>query len=148
MNCSACKSVVNKNSDICKRCKGLLYNEDYGPSTHPLKPNKELAVSVVIAIDIRSKKKKAKERKAIHGTMTKAEAMLLKGGSCVVCGYDRCEKALSFHHLHSKEHQPSTMFISKLAKPDIISELNKCVLVCNNCHAEIHAGIIDLGECL
>lgn len=68
-----------------------------------------------------------------------------KGGKCVCCGYSKCNNALEFHHLDPLEKDFSissarfTTFDTR-----VINELNKCTLVCRNCHAEIHAGLIDL----
>jgi len=68
-----------------------------------------------------------------------------KGGQCVCCGYKKTNNALEFHHLNPKEKDFS-ISSAKFTKFDnrIIDELNKCALVCRNCHAEIHAGVIDL----
>ena len=68
-----------------------------------------------------------------------------KGGGCLSCGYSACLGALDFHHVDpsKKEFQisGSTRSLEK-AKP----ELDKCILVCRNCHAEIHDGLIDVNE--
>ena len=68
-----------------------------------------------------------------------------KGGQCVCCGYKKTNNALEFHHLNPQEKDFS-ISSAKFTKFDnrIIEELNKCALVCRNCHAEIHAGVIDL----
>jgi hypothetical protein len=68
-----------------------------------------------------------------------------KGGQCVCCGYKKTNNALEFHHLNPLEKDFS-ISTAKFTKFDdrIIKELNKCALVCRNCHAEIHAGLIDL----
>ena len=62
-----------------------------------------------------------------------------KGGKCSVCGYKKCISALEFHHLNSNEknknimkHIPAQTF--QRAKP----ELDKCILLCANCHREMH----------
>ena len=63
------------------------------------------------------------------------------GGKCVLCGYNRCMRALHFHHLnpHEKDFEIST----KSSWYDIQHEIKKCVLLCSNCHAEVHDGLID-----
>lgn len=64
------------------------------------------------------------------------------GGKCKVCGYDKCHNALEFHHLDPsiKEESPSALrcVTNKKRWKD---ELSKCILVCSNCHREIHAGL-------
>jgi len=72
------------------------------------------------------------------------------GGKCCVCGYDKCYSALSLHHIDpsQKDFQISKVRVSPKKWPDIIKELNKCALVCNNCHSEIHDGITKLPKTL
>jgi hypothetical protein len=68
-----------------------------------------------------------------------------KGGCCVICGYDRCVRALHFHHL-----DPSEKDFSIAAKgytrswEKMKNELDKCVLLCSNCHSEAHENMIEL----
>ena len=61
------------------------------------------------------------------------------GGKCVKCGYDKCIDALEFHHKDksSKEHKP-TYIIRRWNFEKAKKELDKCDLVCSNCHKEIH----------
>jgi transposase len=64
------------------------------------------------------------------------------GGRCVLCGYDRCQQVLEFHHLDPglKEFQLSHNGVTRsLAKSR--AEARKCVLLCANCHREVEAGI-------
>lgn len=70
-----------------------------------------------------------------------------KGGRCQICGYNKCIEALDFHHLDPKDKDfnisGGTRSFEKL-KP----EIDKCILVCSNCHREIHAGLIDITTLL
>ena len=65
-----------------------------------------------------------------------------KGDSCTLCGYNKCFAALELHHLDptKKEYQPSLM--KEYPKEKILKEINKCILVCANCHRELHAKLI------
>jgi hypothetical protein len=61
------------------------------------------------------------------------------GGACSLCGYAKCIKALEFHHKdpEQKDFGLSDSFRSgslEKVKP----ELDKCVLLCANCHREEH----------
>ena len=69
----------------------------------------------------------------------KERAVAYKGGHCVLCGYDRCPQALEFHHLDpkSKDFEVS----SKMNWEAVQGELDKTVLVCSNCHREVHSGV-------
>lgn len=70
----------------------------------------------------------------------KAKIDSLKTGGCVLCGYKKCLSALHFHHvLSDKETMISDVGSFAQAK----HEIKKCILVCANCHTEIHAGQIE-----
>lgn len=60
------------------------------------------------------------------------------GGKCQVCGYDKCRDALCFHHVDptKKSFNLSTSWHAKLSK--LREEASKCLLLCANCHFEIH----------
>lgn len=73
----------------------------------------------------------------------KLKAIEAFGCKCQVCGYDKCIGALDFHHLTDKQHSPSYI-IQRWAWDRIKKELDKCILVCSNCHREIHYNEIDV----
>lgn len=63
-----------------------------------------------------------------------------KGGKCEVCGYHRCPEAMEFHHLDSsaKDFGISRKgYTRSWAK--VKGELDKCTMLCANCHRELHA---------
>jgi predicted transcriptional regulator len=60
------------------------------------------------------------------------------GGKCIVCGYDKCIWALQFHHRNPKEKDFTISTYSNLGWEKIKKELNKCDLLCSNCHDELH----------
>jgi hypothetical protein len=69
----------------------------------------------------------------------KIKAINLLGGKCCKCGYNRCLKALQFHHIDPKQKEFHISSNNKSIAWNIIEkELKKCILVCANCHAEIH----------
>jgi len=62
----------------------------------------------------------------------------LKINGCSICGYNKCNRALSFHHVIPKEK--NFHLISRnmsLSNEKIIDEFHKCILLCANCHREI-----------
>lgn len=69
-------------------------------------------------------------------------AINYKGKKCQLCGYDKCVRALHFHHIDSslKKFNISSQN-SNWTKIQI--ELDKCILVCSNCHSEIHSNLIS-----
>lgn len=60
------------------------------------------------------------------------------GGECKMCGYDSCIDALEFHH---KDPTKKDFQISKCKDYSfdrLIKEVDKCILLCSNCHKEEH----------
>ncbi len=69
----------------------------------------------------------------------KQECVDYKGGCCQVCGYNKCLSALDFHHLNPKEKDFSVARKKmNVAHEKMRAELDKCVLLCANCHREEH----------
>ena len=63
----------------------------------------------------------------------------LKVNGCAICGYNKYDGALEFHHVNPKDKifPLSADYMGKKTD-DMIKELNKCILLCSNCHKEIH----------
>jgi len=61
------------------------------------------------------------------------------GGKCSKCGYSKCLDALDFHHLDPSQKEFSLGSRRGLNVDALRKELDKCILVCRNCHAEIHS---------
>lgn len=76
----------------------------------------------------------------------KQQLVTLAGGACILCGYDRCLRALHFHHKDRDTKAPelSTRTFLSLSYPARMREIKKCVLLCANCHAEVESGISEL----
>ena len=67
-------------------------------------------------------------------------ALEYKGSKCSICGYDKCDNALEFHHRDTSQKDFSISDRNLILDWDLIKlELDKCDLVCANCHREIHA---------
>ena len=66
-------------------------------------------------------------------------AVEYKGGKCEKCGYDKCIDALEFHHLEPSEKDFSLSEKGYTrSREKVKKELDKCILVCANCHRELH----------
>ena len=72
------------------------------------------------------------------GRKYKTLAIEYKGGCCIHCGYNKCQAALQFHHRNPSEKDPKWSTMKNWTFESKKSELDKCDLVCANCHAEIH----------
>ena len=76
-----------------------------------------------------------------------AEQMLLAQGKarCILCGYKKWDKCLEWHHLKSenKLFNLSGQIQKSCSEEDIEAEKGKCIVLCCNCHQEIHRGCRD-----
>jgi len=69
----------------------------------------------------------------------KQTAIEYKGGKCCKCGYNKYIGALEFHHTNPKEKEFDWKTIRLVSKDKFYKELDKCILLCANCHREEHA---------
>lgn len=70
------------------------------------------------------------------------------GSECQMCGYNKFIAALEFHHKNPNEKECDIRICLKknLDLESFFSELDKCILVCSNCHREIHYNLNRLNE--
>ena len=75
-----------------------------------------------------------------HRKRTKIKLVEYKGGCCEKCGYNKCIEALEFHHIDESTKEfavsGSTKSLERQKK-----EADKCIMLCANCHRELHAGL-------
>ena len=97
-------------------------------------------------------KRKYSDRKqylirAVHKRRKKIRMMAVayKGGRCEECKYDRCIEALEFHHKDptKKDFSISSKGYTRSWRK-VQEELDKCVMLCANCHREAHAKLAAL----
>ncbi len=82
-------------------------------------------------------KKKFNERNHLR----KKVLVDLLGGKCVICGYNRCISGLMFHHINPATKSDNIAGIKNFKGR--LNEIKKTILLCTNCHAEIHSGFIS-----
>jgi hypothetical protein len=70
----------------------------------------------------------------------KTEAIAYKGGKCIACGYARCIAALEFHHRDRNTKELSGNQLKSMSWEKIKAEIDKCDLLCANCHREQEYG--------
>jgi ribosomal protein S27AE len=84
---------------------------------------------------------------AVSKRRRRVKAILIEeaGGRCGMCGYDRCARALAFHHL-DPETKAFGLAEGGLARSlaETRAEAAKCILLCANCHAEVESGLTVL----
>lgn len=129
------KTLLKRNNKrkYCEKCGKVLSRNNKGSFCRNCKPK----VNSFDEKDYRNIVKHRKKRKEL--------LVEYKGGKCQICGYNRCLRALVFHHINPDEKEFSIS--SKVRnKEDMLKEVDKCILVCANCHAEIHEGLIDIKD--
>ena len=164
-NCNKCESEIpsryEKDGKIIRTARGRKYCFDCSPigshNTRKLeiedKTDKECICQKCGKPYVYSRKRAGTLTKcgsclvSEHRQKRKQKAVEYKGGKCQIkdCGYDRCIEALEFHHLDSKEKDfgwgdgvGRKWEVQK-------KELDKCIMVCANCHREIHVGLIEIN---
>lgn len=70
----------------------------------------------------------------------KIRAIEYKGGKCARCGYlyAGCVRIFTFHHLDPSEKEFKIGSGHCYAWETMVKELDKCIMLCLNCHAELH----------
>lgn len=92
----------------------------------------------------RSKKRHRCKKCAVEAVTKRRRKLKLmaieyKGGCCSNCGYSKCSDALQFHHLDpTKKNFGISAAGYSNSWDKMKKELDKCILLCANCHAELH----------
>lgn len=87
---------------------------------------------------------KARNRNSIRMTEMRAKVRAYKAErGCAKCP-EKYSGCLDFHHLDPTQKDFGVSNISTQSWERIMEEINKCVLVCKNCHCKIHAGLIKV----
>ena len=62
-----------------------------------------------------------------------------KEKQCIRCGYHECVEALDYHHLEpSSKKDTVSSLLTHYNVEDGLKEINKCILLCSNCHRYFH----------
>src|SRR3989304_512914 len=85
-----------------------------------------------------SKKKRHQARTSLRGLLLRERAIEAAGGKCIRCGYDKCLRNMQFHHRDPalKLFAISAVNIRIRQWEEIVTEIQKCDLLCSNCHGE------------
>jgi hypothetical protein len=74
------------------------------------------------------------------------EVETIKAKAGCKCCPEREPACLDFHHLNSEEKEDTIAnLVCKRSRTRLFEEIQKCVVVCSNCHRKIHAGIINIA---
>jgi hypothetical protein len=81
----------------------------------------------------------ARKRKSLKARLVKDF-----GGSCELCGYQKYQGALQFHHIEKGTKSFGLALGGMTRSYDtLLTEAKKCALLCANCHAEVEAGVTE-----
>jgi hypothetical protein len=81
---------------------------------------------------------KSKSYEANRKHRNKLRAVGYLGGKCIVCGYSKCIGVLEFHHKNNNDKENDVSGLLYHTWKTIVEELDKCELLCANCHRELH----------
>lgn len=70
--------------------------------------------------------------------MYKNEVVEYMGGKCSICGYNKCIHALDIHHISPDKKDPNFKKMRTILTEELKEELRDCILICSNCHRELH----------
>lgn len=81
-----------------------------------------------------------------HIRKRKKDLINVFGGKCCICGFDKFQSALEFHHVNPEEKSFGIGGSNAATKnlEDQLQEAQKCILVCANCHRGIHEGLVKI----
>jgi hypothetical protein len=116
---------------ICAKCQIEKPLEEFGRRSESLRP---LSWCKMCSNNLRNTERKTSKQFAINHL----------GGKCMICGYSKCFTSLHCHHKDPSLKEFCIATAGKKSSEDLKKELDKCVLLCSNCHGEYHEGLIIL----
>ena len=123
-----------------------IFRRSFGNWTNALKEANLLELRGSLCNSIPNSNANSWQRQSERAEKLKLELIELKGGKCLKCGYSKNYAALCFHYRDPLQKSISldkrSLGNTKLEK--IMLELNKCDLLCANCHTELHNPECDL----
>lgn len=129
------KSLDDNGGKVCSKC-------------HILKPVNEFYIrNTKHSFKLGLCKKCKNQNDSDKRKQFKQSCVEYKGGKCFICSYNKFPGALDFHHLDPlKKDFAIGTYRAQIFTIKIKNELDKCILLCANCHREFHGGFIKLPE--
>lgn len=90
--------------------------------------------------------KKQSARVAEHRRRVKRKALAYSGSICLHCNYNKYDGSLIFHHLDPMQKDITISSGNSRSYNNIKAEIDKCILLCHNCHSEYHGGIWQITD--
>lgn len=80
------------------------------------------------------------------GKNKKQKARQYLGGCCKICGFNKYPCSLDIHHLDPTVKDNNFKSMRGWSWERILQEIETCVLLCKNCHAAVHSGLVEIPE--
>lgn len=147
--CKSCSSKWNKNYYTLEKEKILIARKKYYKNNkkkvnarnkrHFLK-NRDKRLLQMKQYNILNPITKEGIKKQNKNKLVKNSQMIheLKINGCAICGYNKCDNSLCFHHTNPKDKITPVNSLYYRDNKKFFIEVNKCILLCKNCHGEIH----------
>jgi hypothetical protein len=126
------KSRLKNNPIKCKYCKILI-------------PDSARKSGVTYCSDVCRAKNRKNQNYCYRSNISTNFIKYKKDIGCQNCGYNKCGASLDFHHVDptTKSRRISSGLWNN--KTHLFeTELNKCILLCKNCHYEAHSGVLEI----
>ena len=98
-------------------------------------------ITFIERFDMRSSYENVKEWRR----NTKLRLIEAFGGECAICRYSKSKEVFDFHHLDPGDKE-SLITAKCMSWVRVVAEVRKCVMLCANCHREVHAGVAIVPE--
>jgi len=135
--------TIEKLKEYYKTHTSKETSEKFGVSISCVKKYSDKKI-IPLSNEERKKRKYNKVKSFIQ--KIKERAVEYKGGKCEICGYNKCMRSLDFHHLDPHEKEFGIGSRGSRSWKRVKKEVDKCILVCSNCHGEIHEEIDKNNE--
>lgn len=154
-SCKSCSEPLVVSLTYCKLCRpkhNILHRRgqetNYCPVCGVLKTTDNTRINKNLKNGLETYCKKCLSNiDTIRARRTKQYRVDYKGGKCEKCGYNKCLAALQFHHRNAAEKEFGIAALnSNSDNPRIKAELDKCILLCANCHFEEHHSQYEFDE--
>ena len=119
--------TLKRLQSICRTCQAKYHKKHY-------QENKSIYIRNT---KVRNKKYKSNNKLYINE---------YKENKCCKFCTENTPVCLDFHHINDKKFNVSKMKNGSYSIKSIQKEIDKCILICSNCHRKLHAGIISLQE--
>lgn len=129
---------------ICSFCKNNLPIENFSKKRNGHQASCKTCHSAYRKTHYQNNRQKYIDKAAEYKEKLKADFQKLKAeaGGCKVCG-ESTPCCLDFHHTRDKIGEVSQL-INSVSWDKVLAEIEKCILLCANCHRKVHAGLIKL----